>query len=89
MDVLARGRVCRSGGVDPATVSDQGIELSFTDERMKKHAISKDDVLNIIEKEDVWMLMLQGGRYNCLMLPASAIDPDVAQRLRQLAAKSH
>jgi hypothetical protein len=57
-----------------ATVSDQGIELSFTDERMKKHAISKDDVLNIIEKEDVWMLMLQGGRYNCLMLPASAID---------------
>lgn len=72
-----------------ATIDDKGITLDFSHERMKKHAIGWDDVRYIIEKEDVVMLMLKGRRYTCLMLPASVIDPDVAQRLRQLVAQSH
>lgn len=72
-----------------AAIDDQGITLTFTDERMKTHVINRDDVRNIIEKEDVWMLMIKGNRYNCLMLPTSAIDPDVAQSLRQLVAQTH
>ncbi len=72
-----------------AAINDQGITLTFTDERMKTHAINRDDVRHIIEKEDVWMLMIKGNRYNCLMLPTSAIDPDVAQGLRQLVAQTH
>ena len=72
-----------------AAINDQGITLTFTDERMKTHVINKDDVRHIIEKEDVWMLMIKGNRYNCLMLPTSAIDPDVAQGLRQLVAQTH
>lgn len=72
-----------------ADVDDGGITLTFTDERMKTHVIPVDDVRNIIEKEDVWMLMLKGNRYRCLMLPTSAIDPDVAQSLRQLVAQTH
>jgi hypothetical protein len=38
----------------------------------------------------VMMLMLGGGRrYTCLMLPTSVIDPDVAQRLRELVSQAH
>ena len=72
-----------------AVIDDNGISLTFTDGRMKTHVISRDDVREIIEKEDVWMLMLKGARYNCLMLPASAVNPNVAQRLRQLVAQTH
>ena len=37
----------------------------------------------------VVMLMLTGGRrYTCLMLPASVVNPDVAQRLRQLVTQT-
>ena len=72
------------------TLNEQGLTLDFIDERMKKHAIRWDDVQHIIEKEDVVMLMLKGGRrYTSLMLPASVVDPDVAQLLRQLTAKAH
>ena len=72
-----------------ADVDGQGLTLTFTDERMKKHVIDKDDVRNIIVKDDVWMLMLKGSRYRCLMLPASAVNPDVAQSLWQLVAQGH
>ena len=72
-----------------ATIDDEGLTLDFSDERMKKHAIGWDDVRYIIEKDDVVLLMLGGRRYTCLMLPASVVDPDVAQRLRQLVAQSH
>ena len=72
-----------------AAINDQGITLTFTDERMKTHVIPVDDVRHIIEKEDVWMLMIKGNRYKCLMMPTSAIDPDVAQGLRQLVAQTH
>lgn len=71
-------------------IGDEGLTLTFTDERMKKHVIPRDYVRDIIEKDDVWMLMLGGGkRYTCLMLPTSTIDPDVAQRLRQFVAQAH
>ena len=70
-------------------ISNEGISLTFTDERMKKHAIGKDDVRNIIEKDDVLLLMLRGKRYTCLMLPKSAIDPDVSQALRQFTSQVH
>ena len=71
-------------------LDNDGLTLTFNDERMKKHVIPWDNVHNIIEKDDVWMLMLGGGRrYTCLMLPTSTIDPDVAQRLRQLVAQAH
>ena len=71
------------------TINDEGITLEFTDERMKTHVIPRDNVRHIIEKDDVVMLMLDGKRYTCLMLPASVVDPDVAQRLRQLVAQAH
>ena len=48
-----------------------------------------DDVRYIIEKDDVLMLMLRGKRYTCLMIPPSAIDPNVAQMLRQLVTQPH
>ena len=71
-------------------LTDEGLALTFTDERMKKHVIPWDNVLNIIEKDDAWLLMLGGGRrYTCLMLPSSVINPDVAQRLRELVAQAH
>ena len=58
--------------------------------RMKKHAIGWDDVRHIIVKDDAVLLMLAGGkRYTCLMLPASVVDPDVAQLLRKFAAHAH
>ena len=72
-----------------AAIDERGIKLTFTDERMKTHVIAADDVREIVEKEEVWMLMLKGARYTCLMLPASAVNPDVAQLLRQLVAKAH
>ena len=72
-----------------ATFNDEGITLEFTDERMKTHAIDWDDVRYIIEKKDVVMLMLKGSRYRCLMFPASVVDPDVAQALRQFVAQAH
>ena len=71
------------------TIDDAGITLEFTDERMKTHVIPRDNVRHIIEKDDVVMLMLDGKRYTCLMLPASVVNPDVAQRLRQLVAQAH
>ena len=71
------------------TIGDAGITLEFTDERMKTHVIPRDNVRHIIEKDDVVMLMLDGKRYTCLMLPASVVDPDVAQRFRQLVAQAH
>jgi len=67
-------------------VDEHGLTLTFADERMKKHAIAWDDVRTIIEKDDDVLLLLAGKRYNFLMLPASTIDPDVAQALRQLGA---
>ena len=72
-----------------ATLDNEGITLSFTDERMKKHAIRWDDVRYIIEKDDVVMLMLKGRRYTCLMFPASVVNPDVAQTLRQFVTQGH
>ena len=72
-----------------ATLDNESITLSFTDERMKKHAIRWDDVRYIIEKDDVVMLMLKGRRYTCLMFPASVVDPDVAQTLRQFVTQGH
>jgi len=71
------------------TIGEEGIILEFAHERMQEHAVPWDDVRNIIEKDDVLMLMLTGKRYTCLMLPASVIDPDVAQRLRELVAQAH
>ena len=71
------------------TIGNEGITLTFTDERMKKHVILQDDVRDIIEKDDALLLMLKGKRYTCMMLPASAIDPDAAQALRQLVAQTH
>ncbi|MBQ9554883.1 MAG: hypothetical protein IJV05_01520 [Muribaculaceae bacterium] len=72
------------------TIHDRDIELAFADERMKKHVIPADDVRYIIEKDDVLMLMLKGGRrYTCLMLPASIVEPDIAEAVRQLTAQAH
>ena len=72
------------------TLNEEGMTLDFVDERMKKHVIRWDDVRYIIEKDDVVTLMLAGGRrYACLMLPASVVNPDVAQLFRQLATKAH
>jgi hypothetical protein len=70
-------------------VDENGITLDFTDERMKKHVIPKDGVRSIIEKDDVLILMLNGRRYTCLMIPASVVNPDVTQVLRQLTAQAH
>ncbi len=72
-----------------ADVSPQGLTLNFADERMKKHAIRWDDVRYIVEKDDVVMLMLKGKRYTCLMFPASVVNPDVAQALRQFTTQTH
>ena len=71
-----------------AHVSNEGITLHFVDERMKTHVIRWGDVRSIIEEEDVLLLMLRGKRYTCLMFPASAVNPDVAQVLRQLVAQA-
>lgn len=72
------------------TLDDRGITLDFTDERMKKHVIRWDDVHSIIEKDDAVMLMLIGGRrFTCLMLPASVVNPDVAQLLREFVPQTH
>jgi len=71
-------------------ISQQGLTLNFTDERMKTHVIRWDDVREIIVKDDALLLMLKGGRrYTCLMLPASVVDPDVLQALWQFAAQAH
>ena len=73
-----------------ADLDNDGLTLTFSDERMKKHVIPWDNVRYIIEKDDVWMLMLGGGRrYTCLMLPTSTINPDVAQAFRQFVAQAH
>lgn len=71
------------------SIDDTGLTLTFTDERMKKHVIRGDDVRDIFVNDDVVVLMLRGKRYTCLMLPASVVDPDVAQALRQFAAQAH
>ena len=72
------------------TLDDRGITLDFTDGRMKKHVIRWDDVHSIIEKDDAVMLMLTGGRrFTCLMLPASVVNPDVAQLLREFVPQTH
>lgn len=70
-------------------IAENAITLDFTHERMKTHVIPMDDVRYIIEKDDVLILMLRGKRYTCLMLPSSAIDPNVAQLLRQLVTQPH
>lgn len=72
-----------------ALVDEAGMTLSFTDTRMKKHAINWDDVRNIIEHDDVVMLMLNSHRYSCLMFPVSVVNPDVTQAFRQLASQAH
>ena len=72
-----------------ATIDDSGITLDFADERMKKHVILRDDVRSIIEKDHALIIMLRGKRYTCLMLPASAVDPDVTQVLRQFVTQAH
>jgi hypothetical protein len=69
-----------------ASIDSQCLTLSFVDERMKKHVMQRDDVRHIIEKDDAFLIMLRGKRYTCLMLPASAVNPDVAQALRQFAS---
>lgn len=70
------------------TITDEALEMDFDDSRMKKHAIRWDDVRYMIEKDDVVMLMLTGGRrYTCLMIPASVVDPHVTQLLRQLVTQ--
>lgn len=71
------------------SIDSQCLTLSFADERMKKHAIRWDDVRRIIEKDDAFLIMLRGKRYTCLMLPASAVNPNVAQTLRQFASQAH
>lgn len=71
------------------TLSDEGLMMDFTDARMKKHVIPWGDVQHIIEKDDVVALMLKGRRYTLLLLPASVVDPHVAQTLRQLIAQAH
>ena len=71
-------------------ISDDGLTLTFIDERMKKHVIPWDNVRYIIEKDDVWMLMLSSGRrYTCLMLPSSTVNPDVAEALREFVTQTH
>ena len=70
-------------------IDENAITLDFTDERMKKHVIHRDDVRYIIEKYDVLMLMLNGKRYTCLMLPASVVNPNVTQILRKFVAQVH
>ena len=70
-------------------IDSTGMTLSFLDERMKTHVINWDDVRDIIEKKNVLLLMLKGRRYTCLMLPASVVNPDVTQALRQFTAKAH
>jgi len=70
-------------------IDNGAIVLDFTDERMKKHVILRDDVRSIIEKDNALLIMLRGKRYTCLMLPASIVDPDVTQMLRQLASQTH
>ena len=72
-----------------ATIDDSGISLVFADERMKKHVILRDDVRSIIEKDDALIIMLRGKRYTCLMLPESAVDPNVTQVLRQFVTQAH
>ena len=72
-----------------ATLDDEGITLTFTDERMKTHVIHWDDVRYIIEQKDVVMLMLKAKRYRCLMFPASVVNPDVAQAFRQFITQAH
>ncbi len=72
-----------------AVINDEGITLNFVDERMRTHVIRWNDVRSIIEEEDVLLLMLRGKRYTCLMLPSSAIDPDIAQALRQFVTQAH
>ena len=72
-----------------AVINDEGITLNFVDERMKTHVIRWNDVRSIIEEEDVLLLMLRGKRYTCLMLPTSAVDPDIAQALRQFVSQAH
>lgn len=71
------------------TIDDEGITLQFTDKLMNTRVIHWDDVRHIIVKKDVVMLILRGSRYRCLMLPASVVDPDVAQRLRQFVPQAH
>ena len=72
-----------------ATIDDSGITLDFADNRMKKHVILQDDVRSIIEKDDALIIMLRGKRYTCLMLPASAVNPDITQVLRQFVTQAH
>ena len=64
-----------------ATIDGTGITLDFADERMKKRCI--------VEKPDTLMIMLRGKRYTCLMIPASVVNPDVTQVLRQLVTQAH
>ena len=70
-------------------INNEGATMTFTDPRMKTHAIRWDDVREIIIKNDALLLMLNGKRYTCLMLPSSAVDPDVAQAIGQLVAQAH
>lgn len=72
-----------------AILDADGITLNFIDERMKTHVIPWSDVRTIIEKDDALLLMLKGRRYTCLMIPASVVDPDVAQTCRQFASQVH
>ena len=71
------------------TLRDDGLIMDFTDDRMKKHVIQWGDVQHIIEKDDVVALMLKGKRYALLLLPASVVNPYVAQALRQFIAQAH
>lgn len=70
-------------------IEREGATLTFTDERMKQHAIRWDDVREIIIKDDALLLMLKGKRYTCLMIPSSVVNPDVTQAIRQLVAQVH
>ena len=72
-----------------AVLDSEGITLNFADERMKTHVIPWGDVRAIIDKDDALLLMLKCKRYTCLMFPASVVNPDVAQALRQFAPQAH
>jgi len=72
-----------------ARIDTSGITLTFADPRMQQHTIPWDGVRHIIEKQGDVLLMLRSGRYVCLLIPESIIDPDVTITLRQLLAQAH
>jgi len=72
------------------TIDASGLTLTFAHPQMQPHTVAWNDVRAVLIKKDCLLLMSPTRRYACLMLPASvAIDPDIAQVLRQLVAQAH